>query len=214
MRGVRRSASLILPSLCALVSCGIPTTGVVEAGGPAGGAVATTWVYLVADGTLVPVPRQMAAEVGVEPAVRLLLQGPTEKERLKGLHTLLPPLPSTAAPSIAAPSIAAPSIAAPSIATDTPTDAPTDTPTDTPTLVRPEATPASAPVKVTSNGGRVLIELSVPTAKPDGLAAFQLICTAVAAQRVTAPGTEPLPVTVTGPDGRHTEGTGKQCPDG
>ncbi|MEU5595084.1 hypothetical protein [Streptomyces sp. NPDC020298] len=199
MRGVRRSASLILPALCALASCGIPTTGVVEAGGPADGVVATTSVYLVADRTLVPVPRQMASAVGVEPAVRLLFQGPTEKERLKGLHTLLPLLPSTAATSIP---------------TDTPTDARTDTPTDDPTHVRPEATPASDPVKVTSNDGHVLIELSVPTARPAGLAASQLICTAVAAQRVADPGTEPLPVTVTDPDGRRTEGTGKQCPGG
>ncbi|MFF4401107.1 hypothetical protein [Streptomyces sp. NPDC001480] len=190
MRAVLRSATLVLPALCALASCGIPTTGVVEAGGPAGGIVPTTSVYFVADGTLVPVPRRMVATVGVEPAVLMLLQGPTEKERLKGLDTLLPRpllLPSAAD-------------------TYPPTASVTPAPTD----------PAggSGPVKVTSDGGHVVIELSLPTAKPADLAAAQLICTAVAAQRLASPGTEPLPVTVTGPDGRHTEGSGKRCPAG
>ncbi|MGW7255148.1 hypothetical protein [Streptomyces sp. NPDC054834] len=187
MRAVLRSASLILPALCALASCGIPTTGVVEAGGPASGIVPTTWVYLVADGTLVPVPRQMVAAVGVEPAVQVLFQGPTEKERLKGMRTLLPLLPSAADTSL---------------------------PTASATPVPTAAARASDPVEVTSNGSHVVIELAVPTAKPADLAAAQLICTAVAAQRLASPASEPLPVTVTGPDGRHTEGTGKQCPDG
>lgn len=191
MRAVLRSASLVLPALCALTSCGIPTTGVVEAGGPASGIVPTTQVYFVADGTLVPVPRRLAATVGVEPAVRALFQGPTDRERLKGLHTLLPrpllPLPSAEN-------------------TYPPTASATPAPTD--------AARASGPVKVTTDGGHVVIELSLPTDKPAGLAAAQLICTAVAAQRVADAGAEPLPVTVTGPDGLHTGGTGRQCPAG
>ena len=46
-----------LLALLALTSCGIPATGVVEAGGPASGVLPLTPVYFVEGGRLVPVPR-------------------------------------------------------------------------------------------------------------------------------------------------------------
>ncbi|SES46471.1 hypothetical protein SAMN04487983_106023 [Streptomyces sp. yr375] len=96
MKAVRRAVLLCVPALCALVSCGIPATGVVEAGGPAHGIAPTVRVYLVAGGTLVPVSRGIAGPVDVRSAVEALLLGPTDAERAKRLTTLVPP-PSLAA---------------------------------------------------------------------------------------------------------------------
>ena len=166
MRAGRRSAFLMwLPMLGALTSCGIPTTGVVEAGGPASGVAPTLQVYFVADGALRGVDRSIAGPVDPESAVRVLLKGPTRAERAAGLYTVLPP----------------------------------------------EASLMSR-VTVTSREGRVTIRLSAVPGDSGDLAAAQLICTTVAAQRVIAPGTDPQPVTVTGPGGLDIRGTGTQCP--
>ncbi|MGW2723533.1 GerMN domain-containing protein [Streptomyces sp. NPDC001492] len=168
MRAGRRSAFLLwLPMLGALTSCGIPTTGVVEAGGPASGVAPTLRVYFVAGRTLRGVDRSLAGPVDVESAVRVLLKGPTRAEQAEGLYTVLPP----------------------------------------------EASLMSR-VTVTSRDGRVTIRLSAGPGGSGELAAAQLICTAVAAQRVIAPGADPQPVTVTGPDGLDIRGTGTRCPDG
>lgn len=191
MRAVRRSALLSLSALCALTSCGIPSTGPVEAGGPASGAVPTIRVYFVMDGALVAVPRSTVAPVDVESAVRVLLQGPNDAERTKRLRTLLP-LP------VLAPSAFATSPALP---------------TESATPVPSEASGTSDFVKVTRHADRVSIDLSA-AGKPTDLAAAQLICTAVAAQRVAAPEAAPLPVTVTVPGGRHIGETGTRCPGG
>ncbi|MER5978990.1 GerMN domain-containing protein [Streptomyces sp. NPDC001857] len=78
-------------ALAALASCGIPTTGVIEAGRPAGGVVPRARVYFVVGETLVDVPRGTAAPVGVASAVDALLRGPTPEERAQHLTTLLPP---------------------------------------------------------------------------------------------------------------------------
>ncbi|MCX4765730.1 hypothetical protein OG562_33085 [Streptomyces sp. NBC_01275] len=189
LKAVRRSAPplLLVAALGALTSCGIPTTGVVEAGGPAGGVVPRTRVYFVWDGALIDVSRETATPGDVETAVRLLLQGPTRKEMTGGLATLLPTPLSTAVPAAPDP--------------------------NGPTQAAQEAgTPDS--VKVTAREDRVTIELSAPVGKLSDLAAAQVICTAVAAQRVADPGSPPAPVTVTVPAGRRVEGTGADCPDG
>ncbi|MFF4362044.1 GerMN domain-containing protein [Streptomyces sp. NPDC001604] len=166
MSTARRSAFLVwLPMLGALASCGIPTTGVVEAGGPASGVAPTLQVYFVAGRTLRGVDRMLAGPVDVESAVRVLLKGPTRAERAEGLYTVLPP----------------------------------------------EASLMSR-VTVTSRDGRVTIRLSAVPGNSGDLAAAQLICTTVAAQRVIAPGADPQPVTVTGPGGLYARGNGTRCP--
>ena len=176
MRAVRRSTLLLLAALSGLTSCGIPTTGVVQAGGPASGLAPTVRVYFVTNGTLIAVRRRFTSAVGVEEAVQLLLQGPTLPERFKGVTTRLPHQAPVAATNGAT----------------------------------AEAAPSDL-VKVISHRNSVTIELTALMGSPDDLGARQIICTAVDAQRLAAPGTEPLPVTVTGPDHRRVEGTGKQC---
>jgi hypothetical protein len=185
-----RSALLLLPALGALTSCGIPATGVVEAGGPASGVEPTVRVYLVANGALVAVPRRTEAPVGVESAVRVLLQGPSEAELAKRMTTELP-LPGAAQTFAPSPVL----------------------PEDGATPVPHEAARPSDLVKVTTRGDRVWIEVSDSAGELTDLAAAQLLCTAVGAQRVADPGAEPEPVTVTGPGGRRLDGTGAQCPD-
>jgi hypothetical protein len=174
----------VLPALCALVSCGIPATGVVEVGGPASGIVPTVRVYFVADGTLVAVPRRTVAPVDVASAVDVLLQGPTDAERAKRLTTLLPPSgpPATAVPS----------------------PLPTGLASQVPRAAR---TPDL--VKVATRGDRVSLDLS---AEVNDLAAAQLICTAVGAQDVAEPGGDPVTVTVTGPGGRRVGEAAPDCP--
>ncbi|MFJ8463758.1 hypothetical protein [Streptomyces swartbergensis] len=189
MRAVRRAVLLAVPALCTLASCGIPTTGVVEAGGPASGVVPTIRVYFVdRDGTLVAVPRRTVAPVDVESAVEVLLQGPTGAEGAKRLTTRLP-LPGLLPTAVPAPD------------------------TDGPIEVPQEATAADL-VKVVAEDDRVSIELTAASGELTGLAVDQLVCTALGAQRVAEPGAEPLPVTVTGPGGRPVEGTGASCSDG
>ncbi|MDH6625562.1 hypothetical protein M2271_003373 [Streptomyces sp. LBL] len=210
-RAVRRSVLLFLPALCALASCGIPATDVVEAGGPASGVVPMIRVYFVADGALVGVPRRTVAPVDVESAVEMLLQGPTGAERAGGITTGLPSAmaPPTRAPAPSrAPTTDAPTTDAP--ATDAPaTDAlATDAPTEVPQEAR-----TSGLVQVTVREDRVSIEITGGVDRLNALAAAQLTCTAVAAQRVADPAGRPAPVTVTGPDGRPLEGTGARCPD-
>ncbi|ANS68802.1 hypothetical protein SLINC_6578 [Streptomyces lincolnensis] len=187
MRGVRRAASLVVPALFALVSCGIPETGVVEAGGPASGVVPTVRVFFVADGALVSVPRRTPAPIEVESALEILLQGPTDAERAKGLTTRLP-LPMLVPSALVTP------------------------PATSPPGVPGEAAPASDVVAVTTRGGVLSVEVSIRARELAGPAADQLICTALAAQHVAEPGAEPKPVTVTGADGRGVRGSGADCP--
>lgn len=191
MRAVRRAVLLAVPALCALASCGIPTTGVVEAGGAASGVVPTIRVYFVAgDGTLVAVPRRTVAPVDVESAVAVLLEGPTEAERVKRLTTLLP-LPGLLA-----------------------TPVPAATATDGPVAVPQEEVRTADLVKVVAEDDRVFIEFTAASNELTGLPVDQLVCTALGAQRVAEPGAEPLPVTVTDPGGRPVEGTGASCSAG
>jgi hypothetical protein len=187
---------VVLPTsaaLFALVSCGIPTTGVVEAGGPARGVVPTIRVYFVADGTLIAVPRRTVAPVDVQSALDVLLQGPTEAERAKRITTRLPltGLPPTSASIAPA----------------------TDLPSATAATEGPEEASTENLVQVATQGDGMQIELAFGAGEVLDVAAAQLICTAVAAQRVAEPGVEPLPVTVTDANGRRVEGADVRCPD-
>ncbi|WP_328409579.1 hypothetical protein OG542_08485 [Streptomyces violaceus] len=188
MTARRRAALLVVPALCGLASCGIPATGVVEAGGPAGGVVPTVRVYFVADGKPAPVSRRVVTPIGAASAVEVLLQGPTAEEQAVGLKSLLP---LTGA--------------------DLPTAVPAD-PDRPPATEVPRAVEATDFAKVTTRGHRVSIELSLSSAGdlPD-LAVTQLICTAVEAHRVAGPGDEEVTAAVAGQDGRRIEGTAARC---
>ncbi|MEU9309196.1 hypothetical protein [Streptomyces sp. NPDC048256] len=201
MRGVRRVVLLCVPALWTLVSCGIPATGVVEAGGPAHGLVPMLRVYLVENGSLVAVPRRPAGAVDAESAVMNLLEGPTKTERAKRLTTLLPPL--TAAPTSAPTSAPTPLVSVP------PTAGPSDG-------SAAEAA-ASAAVSVNARSGVVSIHLRYVSEELSDLATAQLICTAAEAQRIadtgTGPGAEAVTVKVTNARGRSVEGSGERCPE-
>ncbi|WP_327185675.1 hypothetical protein [Streptomyces sp. NBC_01334] len=195
MRAVRRTALLYVPALWTLVSCGIPATGVVEAGGPAQGLVPMLRVYLVENGSLVAVPRRPAGVVDAESAVMNLLEGPTDMERVKRMTTLLPPL--TAAP----------------------TSAPTPLASVSPTAVPPHGSAAeaaaSAAVSVNARSNVVSIHLRYVTEELSDLAVAQLICTAAEAQRTAdaGTGTEAVTVKVTNARGRSVEGSDERCPE-
>ncbi|MFJ9020447.1 hypothetical protein ACIRPU_10745 [Streptomyces sp. NPDC102259] len=203
MRALRRALALCVPALCTLVSCGIPATGVVEAGGPAHGIVPMVRVYLVESGSLVAVPRRPVGAVDAESAVRSLLEGPTDAERAKRLTTLLPPL--TAAPTLAPTPVATPgaSVAPVTGASGGPAD---------------EA-PASATVSVNARSGVVSIQLHGFAEELADLAVAQLICTAAEAQRTTdigagaGAGAGAVTVKVTNALGRSVEGSDERCPD-
>ncbi|WP_327318542.1 hypothetical protein [Streptomyces sp. NBC_01235] len=235
MRALRRAVLLCVPALCTLVSCGIPATGVVEAGGPAHGIVPTVRVYLVDGDALVAVPRRIAGQVGVESAVKALLLGPTEAERAKRLTTLLPQVPTptsflgaapatnpsgvpTIEPSGAAaadPSGAAtadPSGAATADPSGVPTIDPSGVPTIEPSGAAAEG-PEPAAVRVATRGDEVSIQLLSVTAELTQLAAAQLICTAVDARHTDGPEIETVTVTVTNAVGRSVEGSDERCPD-
>ncbi|MFE5030820.1 hypothetical protein [Streptomyces sp. NPDC056683] len=189
---VRRRARLALlvpAAVCVLASCGIPATGVVQAGGPAAGVVPAARLYFVRDGALVAVRRPTDAPGDVESAVRDLLRGPTSAELRKGVTTRLP-LP-TGAPT-----------AVPAV------------PADGGTAVVPEARSWAGLVRVTARADRILVRLSSAAGEPGdpGLAAAQIACTADAARRVADPGAEPEPVTVAFPGGRRVEGAATRCP--
>ncbi|MEV7069485.1 hypothetical protein [Streptomyces sp. NPDC093990] len=87
-----------LLALLAVTSCGIPATGVVEAGGPASGTLPLTQVYFVENGALVATPRTTGEPGEPEAALELLLEGPlAEDRRLGALSTEVPGLPTSAA---------------------------------------------------------------------------------------------------------------------
>ncbi|MFJ3779273.1 hypothetical protein ACIPX0_47170 [Streptomyces sp. NPDC090075] len=189
-RGARSALLLPAVAVCALTSCGIPTTGVVQAGGPAVGVVPMTRLYFVRDGALVGVRRGTDAPGDVESALRDLLRGPTDAELGKGLTTRLP------------------------LRTGLPTAVPAVPVTGGAASAVPEATGSADTVTVTVRDHRISVELSVSAREVDDprLAAAQLVCTAEAAQRVAAPDAEPDPVTVTAADGRRIGGASARCP--
>ncbi|MGI5441096.1 hypothetical protein ACQEV4_28075 [Streptomyces shenzhenensis] len=96
MKAGHRLALLTVPALLGLCSCGIPATGVVEAGGPASGIEPVTPVYFLRDGALVAVPRATADPGDAGAALDLLLLGPAPVEGAGGLSTEVPgTLPAT-----------------------------------------------------------------------------------------------------------------------
>ncbi|MFJ9154082.1 hypothetical protein ACIRP7_39935 [Streptomyces sp. NPDC102270] len=87
-----------LLALLAVTSCGIPATGVVEAGGPASGTLPQTPVYFVEGGALVAMPRTTERPGDPEAALRLLMAGPLAGEgRQDGLATEVPGVPTAMA---------------------------------------------------------------------------------------------------------------------
>ncbi|MER6532050.1 hypothetical protein [Streptomyces sp. NPDC001508] len=99
MKATRRLVPLLAPALFALTACGIPATGVVQAGGPASGIVPATPVYFVRDGALVAVSRTTPSPGDVRAAVELLFAGPTPAEGLGSLSTEVPGAPAAVPPA-------------------------------------------------------------------------------------------------------------------
>ncbi|MEU6851652.1 hypothetical protein ABZ901_17215 [Actinacidiphila alni] len=95
-RRLRRRAAgplLCLMAGAVLTACGVPTSGVIQAGEPAIGMRPGVSVYFVSDGELRAVPRTAPADAGLRTALRILFDGPaasgtttlgTELPRLSG----------------------------------------------------------------------------------------------------------------------------------
>jgi hypothetical protein len=95
MKPLRRVPLL---ALLALTSCGIPATGVVEAGGPASGTLPMTRVYFVENGALVATLRTTELPGDPEAALQLLMSGPLTGERRSGrLTSEVPGVPTAMA---------------------------------------------------------------------------------------------------------------------
>ncbi|MGW4982344.1 hypothetical protein [Streptomyces mirabilis] len=94
MSRTRRSSrsALLLTTAFLLSSCGIPETGVVEAGEPATGIRPAYVLYFVGESTLLAARRHVFGPGGIETAVAMLFQGPSAEERRKGMTTELPPM--------------------------------------------------------------------------------------------------------------------------
>ncbi|MFJ5265246.1 hypothetical protein ACIQAC_32750 [Streptomyces sp. NPDC088387] len=180
-------------ALSTLASCGIPPTGVVEAGGPASGIVPVTPVYFVRGDTLVAVPRPTGSPGDVAAAVDLLLLGPTPNERSDSLTSAF----------FAAPTFAPPPPTPP--ATDAPTpDAPT-------TDAAPEAASDRPIVQVELN--TITIEMPYPVGKLGEPARWQLICTAAAAHRIGSWHADEVTVRLIDGIGPQITETDSGCPD-
>ncbi|MFI8535194.1 hypothetical protein ACIGMX_33750 [Streptomyces aquilus] len=214
MNAPRRLALLALPALLALASCDIPTTGVVEAGEPAGGIRPITPVYFVHDGTLVALPRTTAWPGNAGDAVRLLLRGPTPGEAGKRLTTEIRGRRTT--PASPAPTAVEPrgQPAAGDPPQPSPTDAPTgpqeQLPTDAPTGLLGQA-PTDEPT-ADVRGDRITLRLPLGTGPLNRIATRQVICTAAGAHRVTAPSTARVTVEMTDGSGWRATGTDEDCP--
>ncbi|WP_052397714.1 hypothetical protein [Streptomyces sp. NRRL F-5123] len=88
----------VLAGLTGLTGCGIPTTGVVEAGEAGSGIHPATTLYFVRtdDGSLATVRRRENVPMGAEGALSMLFKGLDPMEgRLLGLTTLLYPAPGS-----------------------------------------------------------------------------------------------------------------------
>ncbi|MEV0224368.1 hypothetical protein [Streptomyces sp. NPDC050704] len=90
-RSFRRPA-LLFATAFLLSSCGIPSTGVVEAGEGATGIRASRVLYFVRAGTLIAVQRPTSDPIGVDKSVVMLFGGPEARERATGVTTELPPV--------------------------------------------------------------------------------------------------------------------------
>ncbi|WP_261400956.1 hypothetical protein [Streptomyces salinarius] len=115
-RSTRRALPVLLAALLPLSACGIPETGVVEAGEPATGVLqpgvtaapsesapesvplVKVPLYFVEDGALTAVSRTVAGSTDLGSTVLMLFKGPDAEERQRGLTTELPP--AAVAPTI------------------------------------------------------------------------------------------------------------------
>lgn len=115
-RSTRRALPVLLAALLPLSACGIPETGVVEAGEPATGVLqpgvtaapsesapeavplVKVPLYFVEDGALTAVSRTVAGSTDLGSTVLMLFKGPDARERRRGLTTELPP--AAVAPTI------------------------------------------------------------------------------------------------------------------
>lgn len=173
----------VLPlTLLALTSCGIPATGVVEAGGPASGTLPITPVYFVSDGALVAMPRTTELPGDPAAALRLLLAGPMAGEggSGEGVSTELPALPT----SLALPPATADASGQPS--------------PDEPT--------------VTLKRDAMSIRLPAGMGPLSGIAVRQVVCTAAAAYRFTRPSADPVTAVVVYGGGREVTESDEGCP--
>ncbi|MFG1805567.1 hypothetical protein [Streptomyces sp. NPDC049040] len=92
---MKARAALLAAAGLLLAGCGIPTTGVVEAGEPAVGVHQDVTLYFVRseDGELATVQRRIEQTVDADLAVRMLLGGVAAVEqKVMGLTTQLPPM--------------------------------------------------------------------------------------------------------------------------
>ncbi|MGW1215947.1 hypothetical protein ACWD5F_40590 [Streptomyces sp. NPDC002499] len=186
MKATHRLPLLVAPSLLALSACGIPATGVVEAGGPASGIASLTSVYFVRDGgALVAVSRATAEPGDAGAALDLLLLGPTDREQSEGLASEVPGMPTLA---------------------------PVPTPKADAVTGEP-AEPAENVPTVTVRDDTLSIELPGAMGRLTDIAIRQLICTAAAAHRVATQTVGPVTVDVTSVYGQHTRNSDKGCPD-
>ena len=180
MKSLRRVPLL---ALLALTSCGIPATGVVQAGGPASGTLPQTPVFFVdRNGGLVATPRTTEAPGEPEAALRLLMAGPLEGEAgVGGLFTEVPG-PATSAPL-------------PTATADAPGTSSSDAPT------------------VTVAGGTMTIGLPPGVDRLSDTGVRQMICTAAAAYRLTRPSVDAVTAEVTDGAGWRVRGSDEGCPD-
>lgn len=181
MKALRRVPPLL--TLLALTSCGIPATGVVEAGGPASGIIPLTPVYFVEDGGLVVMPRNTDRPGDPEAALRLLMAGPLagEGRTRASLSTQVPGLP-TAAPVPAA--------------------------TD---QAEQEPAPDDGPT-VTVKSGTMTIRLPSGIDRLSDVGARQVVCTAAAAYRLTRPSAAAFTAEVSGAGGWRLRVSDEGCP--
>ncbi|MFI1704166.1 hypothetical protein ACWDDN_30540 [Streptomyces griseoruber] len=192
-RPLCRAALLIVGAALALSGCGIPSTGVVEAGGPASGITATTPLYFVQDGALVAIRRAVPEAGDAAAAIEEMLQGPDVVERSRGVTTRVA---RTSGPGSLFPADGTVEPGA----------------TVFPSAAATEA--AAEPVRATAEGDRVSVVLPRGVkAERSALAERQLICTAGRAYRMALRDTAPVTVTVTAADGTRAEGTDEDCPD-
>lgn len=192
MKATRRLVPLLAPALLALSACGIPATGVVQAGGPASGIVPVTPVYLVRDGALVAVQRTTGSPGDVHAALELLFAGPTPGEVLGSLTTQVPGAPTAMPP-------------APGGLFAVPADTPT-VPAGTPSV------PADTPT-VSVKGDTLTVRLPGGIDGLSRLATRQLVCTVAAAHRIGTPSAGTVTVTMS-VGGRRSTATDGNCPDG
>ncbi|WP_234440480.1 hypothetical protein [Streptomyces rimosus] len=106
-------SALLLFLALLLTGCGISSTGYVQAGAPAQGirqpgtATYTARIFFVSPLGIHAAARPADGPVGPQEALDLLVKGPTEAERARGLVSVVPPMPGrlTAVPANGAVSV-------------------------------------------------------------------------------------------------------------